>query len=518
MFRRLDSHGDLDAIYECANEPETATRTWMVRANQNPSVTITTPGGQQTPGTTIDLAATTSGPESNQAVTVSWEIISGDGSLSNPTSLDSAQITFLGYYTTSEQTVQVRITATDNLGATGADTVDFTLPAPRPPDIPDTIQLTVLNMGSIRATFDDPPSHLPITQRDIFYRQTGEQSWTNAEFVALPYTIANLSPNTTYEVKGQAHSAAGASGWGRTAEVTITAITSPTLTIDTAFSLLGGLESVTVSGTVTDAQDDDGSVVVTASTDIGTVSAPVNTDGTWTLTLIAPAVTTAQQAITLAVTATNSHGGTTSAVHRPWMVRANQNPSVMITTPGGQQTPGTTIDLAATVSGPESNQAVPVSWWIVSGDGFISDSSPLDPAQITFPGYTTSGQTVQVWAVVMNRLGAMEIDTVDFTLPAARPPDIPDTIQLTVLDMTSIRASFANPPSHLPVTQLDVRYRQRGTPIWTELTDVSLPHTIPNLNQGMEYEVEGRAHSAAGASGWGGTSEVTTTLFTLQVE
>ena len=516
MFRRLDSLGDLDAISECANESETATRTWMVGANQNPSVTITTPGGQQTPGTKIDLAATVSGPESNQAVTVSWKIISGGGSLSNPTSLDSAQITFSGY-TTSEQTVQVRVIAEDNLGARAVDTVDFTLPAARPPDIPDTIQLTALDMASIRATFDDPPSHLPITQRDVFYRQTGEQPWTIAEFVVLPYTILDTIPNTTYEVGGQVHSAAGASGWGGTAEVTTTPIILPTLTIDTAFSLLGGLESVTVSGTVTDAQDDDGSVVVTAKTDIGTVSAPVNTDGTWTLTLIAPAVTAAQQAMTLSVTAINTLGGTATE-YRTWMVRANQNPSVKITTPGGQQTPGTAIDLAVTLSGPESKRHTPVSWKIISGDAFLSNSSPFDPLQINFPGYTTSEQTVQVWAIISSILGKTEIDTVDFTLPAARPPDTPDTIQLTVLDMTSIRASFANPPSHLPVTQRDVRYRQRGTPIWIELTDVSLPHTISNLSPDTAYEVEGRAHSAAGASGWGGTAEVTTTLFTLQVE
>ena len=297
----------------------TVSRVWTVRSNQVPTSLITTAGGQQTPDTTIDLRGTVSPPEVGQAVTASWEIVSGGGTLTNADSVTTATITF-PHYAVNIQALQVRLTATDALNATGTDTVDFTLPAASVPDIPDIV-LSVLGLSSIRATFSDPISHLPVTQRDLRYQQTGTTTWTEQTNVNLPYTLLDLDAGTSYDAEGQAHSAAGASSWGGVATAVTTANTPPTITIQTGASNVEGSVAVTVTGTVSDVEDDDGSIAVTANTSRGTASAVTNTNGTWTLTLITPSEIASQQSMTLTVTATDSHGAIATA-ERTWMVRA----------------------------------------------------------------------------------------------------------------------------------------------------------------------------------------------------
>ena len=65
--------------------------TFMIRANLNPTVMITTAGGTRDPGQVISLAADVTPPESGQTVTVLWEITSGGGTLTNETSLYECQ-------------------------------------------------------------------------------------------------------------------------------------------------------------------------------------------------------------------------------------------------------------------------------------------------------------------------------------------------------------------------------------------------------------------------------------------
>ena len=117
---------------------DTATRTWTVRANQDPTVTISTTGGQQTGGATVDLDATVSAPETGQTVTVLWEITAGTGTIASATSATNASIT-LPAETTTAQTITVRITATDAVGATDTDSVTFTIPAATVVDLMPTL-------------------------------------------------------------------------------------------------------------------------------------------------------------------------------------------------------------------------------------------------------------------------------------------------------------------------------------------------------------------------------------------
>ena len=105
----------------------------------------------------------------------------------------------------------------------------------------------------------------------------------------------------------------------------------PEVAFTTASSIVDGLSVTLISGTVTDDVDANGNVVITATTSLGTVSTPVNTNGTWSFNLIAPAVIATQQTMNVTVVATNSVDGVGTAV-RTWTVRTNQSPTVSIDT------------------------------------------------------------------------------------------------------------------------------------------------------------------------------------------
>ena len=95
----------------------------------------------------------------------------------------------------------------------------------------------------------------------------------------------------------------------------------PTLAFTTASSKVAGGADVDIEGTVSDDEDDDGSVNVVVSADIGTVSAVSRSGGTWSVTWTAPAETMAEQSATITATATNSANLTATAT-RVWTVRA----------------------------------------------------------------------------------------------------------------------------------------------------------------------------------------------------
>ena len=288
-----------------------------------------------------------------------------------------------------------------------------------------------------------------------------------------------------------------------------TAGRSPSIGFTTAASIVEGGSSTTITGTVQDAEDDDGDVTVTAATSLGTVSTPVNTNGTWSLTLTAPAVTAGQQDMAVTVTAEDT-GGLTATATRTWMVRANQGPTAMITTAGGAQTPGSTIALAGTVTGPEPGQTITVLWEITGGTATLTNPTSLTNASIALQGLTVAAQTIDVRFTATDPHNLIAIDTVQFTIRAALAPVSPDAPVLTVPTHTSIVAALTDPTSDLPITSRDIRYRVTGTTVWTTNTGVAYPYTISSLTASTQYSVEAQVHSAAGASGWGDDATATT--------
>ena len=95
----------------------------------------------------------------------------------------------------------------------------------------------------------------------------------------------------------------------------------PTVTIDTSTFIAEPNGVVNITGTVADAEDDNGSLTVTASTSLGTISTPVNTDGNWACALTAPLGGATVQDMVVTITVTDS-GGKQATAMRTWQVRA----------------------------------------------------------------------------------------------------------------------------------------------------------------------------------------------------
>ena len=289
---------------------------------------------------------------------------------------------------------------------------------------------------------------------------------------------------------------------------TVSSNSEPSIGFTTASSIVEGGSATTITGTVQDAEDDNGDVTVTAATSLGTVSTPVNTDGTWSLTLTAPAVQPAQQNMDVTVTAEDT-GGLTATASRSWMVRANQQPTVMITTAGGAQQPNAAISLAAVATAPEAGQSLTHLWEVTAGTGTLINETTLNNAVLTLGGLTVAAQTITARITVTDPHSLTATDTVQFTIRAALPPMAPDMPTVTPLNAVSVSVAFVDPSSDLAITQRDVRYRTGGG-AWTELTSQTFPLQIDGLTQGTQYEFETQAHSAAGASGWGDDATATT--------
>ena len=485
-----------------------ATRTWTVRANQAPTVSIDTAGGAQEPGSSLSLSATTEAPESGQSVSESWEVTTNNATLTGAAT-SSPTITFPAA-TTTQQTVTVRVTATDAFGLTATATVTFTVRSASTPAAPSAPFLSNITLDSITATFSNPASELPIAQHDLRWREVGE-TWTERNGVALPYVITNLDDNTMYDVQGRVRSAGGTGAWSDSSRATTVANVSPVVAFSTSSAIVEGNSTTTISGMVTDTEDDDGDVVVTASTSLGTVSTPVNANGTWTIILTAPAVTVAQQTMAVTITATDSHGASVS-ITRNWAVRANRNPTVVIGTTGGAREPSSTLGLSATATAPESGQSVSVAWTVTTNNATLVDSDTLTPV-ITFPAAAQAQQTVTAQATATDDLGATASDTVTFTIRAANAPSRPAIPQFGATTLDSITVLFADPTSELSITQRDARHRiQGGT--WTTHNDETFPLVISGLSENTTYEVQLRARSAAGTGAWSNGGLITTSANT----
>ena len=487
----------------------TATRTWTVRANQVPTVMINTPGGAQEPGSSLSLSATTEAPESGQSVSESWEVTTNNATLTGAAT-SSPTITFPAA-TTAQQTVTVRVTATDPFGLTATDTVTFTIRSAGTPAAPAAPTLSNITIDNITATFSNPASELPIAQHDLRWREVGTADWTERNGVALPYTITSLSDNLTYEVQGRVRSAGGTSAWSPSSTATTAVNTSPVVTFTTPAAIVEGSSTTTISGTVSDNEDDNGDVVVTATTTLGTVSTPVNTNGTWAIILTAPTVAVAQQTMAVTIIATDSNGASVSII-RNWAVRANRNPTVVIGTTGGAREPGSTLTLSATASPPESGQSVSVAWDVTTTNATLVNPSTLTPI-ITFPTVTQAQQTVIVRVTATDELDATATDTVAFVVRAARFPSAPPIPQFGAVTLDSITVLFTDPSSELPITQRDARYRVQGG-TWTVRNNATFPLVISGLSENTTYEVQLRARSAAGIGTWSNTGSIATSANT----
>ena len=197
----------------------------------------------------------------------------------------------------------------------------------------------------------------------------------------------------------------------------------PVVTVSTTPSSpkVVGRGVITLDGTSSDSDNDTLTYAWTASpAGIGTFGNAAIEDTTWT----APAPLSTEQSVTLTLTVTDDGtptGVTTADVAAT--VRANQAPSVEVTTKDGVVKGGGTVKLGATVSDAEAGE-VGYQWL---GGGSFGDESAKDTVW-TAPAPVESAQTLTLTLTATDELGLTDSDSVEVTVPAAnKKPTFPES-------------------------------------------------------------------------------------------
>src|SRR5690606_3129496 len=82
-------------------------------------------------------------------------------------------------------------------------------------------------------------------------------------------------------------------------------------------------------------------------------------------------------------------------------------------------------------------------------------------------------------------------DTSTYTAPTAFETDgccvSPDSVAMNTIAETNVDASW---PSILAAVEYNIRYKEIGSSVWTELLNVISPLNIPGLNGCTNYEIQ----------------------------
>ena len=254
---------------------------------------------------------------------------------------------------------------------------------------------------------------------DAFYRSS-----KSVEIAILGDSLDEVDETFNVELGTPSRSAVGIDSGAGSVSVTINDQNSrPEVTVSTAPDppVVLGRGSVTLDGTATDSDNDTLTYAWTTSpAGIGMFSAAASEDTTWT----APAPLSAEQAVTLTLTVMDDGVPMeVAAADVEVTVRANQAPTVEVTTEGGVVKGGETVTLGTRVSDPEDG-VMRYQW---SGGGSFGDAGAKDAAW-TAPDSTDSMQSFTLMLTATDELGLTASDSVVFTLPAAnQEPTFPDS-------------------------------------------------------------------------------------------
>ena len=196
----------------------------------------------------------------------------------------------------------------------------------------------------------------------------------------------------------------------------------------TPASTVLSLSNTTIAGTVSDIDEPNGNVIVTATTSIGSVSTPVNTNGDWEFTLSAPALANNAQSLRVTVTATDNRGRTRTAT-RTWTVAANTAPTISFTTPSSTVTGGTTIQIVGNTTDVEGDNGDVLVTARTSGG---SVSTPINVGgtwslNFIVPPVANSSQNVVITVTATDSGGIATIATRNWVVAANTPPTITTT-------------------------------------------------------------------------------------------
>ena len=198
---------------------------------------------------------------------------------------------------------------------------------------------------------------------------------------------------------------------------------SPVVTVSTTPfpAEVPGRGTVTLDGTSSDSDGDTLTYAWTiAPANAGSFGDAASEDTTWT----APAPLDVEQSATLTLTVTDDGTPTgTTAVDVEVTVKANQPPTVEVTTADGVVPGGSTLTLGAGVTDPEGGELT-YEW---SGGGSFGDASVKD-ATWTAPATSDEAQSIVLKLTVTDELGLTGEGSVEITVPATnRKPYFPES-------------------------------------------------------------------------------------------
>ena len=468
---------------------------------------------------------------------------------SGETTSDTAtSVTITGL--TNGTAYQVQMRAANSVGDSGWSASGQGVPAPQPPDVPAAPTVIVKNQ-SLGASWSTPSINgSVVTGYGVRYRTctaTPKTCQTNPAWsdwalhthtgTATSATIGSLTNGTAYQVQIKAESAAGDSGWsasedGVPAPQPPDAPAAPTMTVDNQVLHVSWDAPTPNGSTITD-YDVQYRVKDTDSVTSGDQPGPWITHthvGTATSATIGSLTNgTAYQVQVRAVNSIGDSGWSASgrgtpapqkpdAPAAPTLTVKNESLEVLWTAPADNGAAISDYDVQHRVCTATPTTCVTnPAWgnWTDRSGETTSDTA----TSVTITGLT-NGTAYQVQVRAANSAGDSGWSASGQGIPAPQKPDIPAAPTLTVknqaLDM-SWEAPSANGSA---ITGYDVQYRACtatpktcvSNPAWGDWTSHShsgtgTTATIGSLTNGTSYQVQVKAESAAGDSGWSSTAE-----------
>ncbi len=393
---------------------DTATVQVTVRANQAPEVSVSPESATVGGGSSLILRGRATDPEGGR-LTYAWTS-DGEGSFANDEAFDTTWTAPAA--TDSAMSVTLTLTATDVGGVSATATVDVTVPE-RNNTAPNVSATTLVSRvdggGTVRL---DGEASDPQNDR-LTYEWTSNGGGMFVDASALDTMWTAPSAGTNDQDIRLTLTVTDTNNASTTATVTITVRgnQAPRATATGRPSTVGGGGVVTLHGTADDPEDDE-LTFRWASNGGGVFAYAAAVDTTWT----APPKTSAIQNVLLTLTVTdNGSGALSDTASVAVTVRANQSPTVSVTTSSATVYGSGTLTLNGSANDRDGD-SLTYEWRSDSGGAF-TDSSELDTSW-TAPRASSSDQQVTLTITATDSAGGSAESTVVVTLQRNQPPQV----------------------------------------------------------------------------------------------
>ena len=401
-----------------------ATVNFTVRANRAPGVTIDT-GSQTVEGdATVNLAATVDDQDTGDTHTYQWHADGGsfdDDATENPTWTAPAAQSVPRSYT-------LTLVVTDSGGLTDGDAITITVDdSGQDPNTAPTVTITSgsqIVAGGAAVSLTATASDSQDAESALTFAWTGQGTFNDAAAEDTEWTApTRLSAAQSILLTLTVTDSGGLKAVD-TVVMTVSANSLPEVEITSDYQQpVDGNAEVQLTAYAADPDNDDLTYQWSADPDRGSFDDAAAKDTTWT----APDAASTDQAYTLSLTVEDT-GGLEVGDAITVIVRANQSPTVEISTAATTVDGGTTVDLAATASDPDDEaDDLTYRWTAEPNYGDFSDANALTTTWTALPTPNTSL-------------------TINLTLTVTDPDDLEATDNVTI----TVRGSTTAPPPPPP--------------------------------------------------------------------